>query len=48
MNREQKEYAIFKELLCMVPSIEVRLMESSEEMVTTIAELVSGWTSLTN
>ncbi|KIM59494.1 hypothetical protein SCLCIDRAFT_1217696, partial [Scleroderma citrinum Foug A] len=37
---EWKEYAIFKELLCMVPSIEAHLMESSEEMVTTIAELI--------
>ncbi|KAL4065892.1 hypothetical protein J3A83DRAFT_4073544, partial [Scleroderma citrinum] len=31
---------IFKELLCMVPSLEVHLMGSSEEMVTTIAELI--------
>ena len=41
-NREQKEYAVFKELLRMVPSLEVRLVESSEETVTTMAELVSG------
>ena len=42
MNRERKEYGVFKELLRMIPSMEARLMESSEEMVTTIAELVSG------
>ena len=47
MNRERKEFAIFKELLHMIPSMEACLMESSEEMVTSIAELVSGWTSLT-
>ena len=41
-NREQKEYAVLKELLCMVPSLEVHLVESSEEIVTTVAELVSG------
>ncbi|KIM57809.1 hypothetical protein SCLCIDRAFT_1219064, partial [Scleroderma citrinum Foug A] len=37
---EQKEYGVFKELLCMIPSMEAHLMESSEEMVTTIAELI--------
>jgi len=42
MNRERKEFAIFKELLHMIPSMEACLMESSEEMVTSIAELVSG------
>ncbi|KIM50010.1 hypothetical protein SCLCIDRAFT_146481, partial [Scleroderma citrinum Foug A] len=37
---ERKEYGVFKELLRMIPSMEARLMESSEEMVTTIAELI--------
>ena len=41
-NRERKEYSAFKELLHMIPSMEARLMESLEEMVTTTAELVSG------
>ncbi|KAL4065901.1 hypothetical protein J3A83DRAFT_4360241 [Scleroderma citrinum] len=40
MAIEQEEYVIFKELLCMVPSLEACLMGSSEEMVTTIAELI--------
>ncbi|KIM63176.1 hypothetical protein SCLCIDRAFT_1214486, partial [Scleroderma citrinum Foug A] len=40
MAIERKEYAVFKELLCMIPSLEARLMESSEEMVTTMAELI--------
>ena len=47
-NREQKEYAVFKELLHMVPSLEARLMESSEEVVTAIAKLVSNWGFLMN
>ncbi|KIM51927.1 hypothetical protein SCLCIDRAFT_1224132, partial [Scleroderma citrinum Foug A] len=37
---EWKEYAVFKELLHMVPSLETRLVESSEETVTTMAELI--------
>lgn len=41
-NREQKEYVVFKELLHMVPSLEVHLMESSEEVVMAITELVSN------
>ena len=41
-NREWKEYGVFKELLHMIPSMEAHFMESSEEMVTTTAELVSG------
>lgn len=41
-NRERKEYAVFKELLRMIPSLEARLMESSEEAVISIADLVGG------
>ncbi|KAF8545931.1 hypothetical protein OG21DRAFT_1428358, partial [Imleria badia] len=37
---EQKECAIFRELLQMVPGIEPRLMDSSEEEVKAIADLV--------
>ncbi|KAL4079110.1 hypothetical protein J3A83DRAFT_4356101 [Scleroderma citrinum] len=37
-----EEYVVFKELLCMIPSLKVHLMGSSEEMVTTIAELADN------
>ncbi|KAL4079774.1 hypothetical protein J3A83DRAFT_4185731 [Scleroderma citrinum] len=40
MAIEWEEYVIFKELLHMVPSLESHLMGSSEEMVTTVAELI--------
>ena len=39
--RERKEYAVFRELLKMVPSLEGHLMSSSSEDVMSIAELVS-------
>ena len=37
---ERKEFNIFKELLRMVPGLEARIMESSEEDVMHIGELV--------
>ena len=40
MYREQKEFTVFRELLRMVPGLEARLMESSEEHVIHIADLV--------
>ncbi|KAL4063948.1 hypothetical protein V8B97DRAFT_2026259 [Scleroderma yunnanense] len=39
-TQDPLEYVVFKELLCMIPSLEAHLMGSSEEMVTTIAELI--------
>jgi hypothetical protein len=39
-NSERLEFRIFRELLRMVPGIEGRLMESSEEEVITMGELV--------
>ncbi|KAL4068988.1 hypothetical protein J3A83DRAFT_4359096 [Scleroderma citrinum] len=41
-TQDPLEYVVFKELLCMIPSLEAHLMGSSEEMVTTIAELHTG------
>ena len=41
MIRQRKEYAVFRELLRMVPGLEARLMESSEEQVANIADLVT-------
>lgn len=38
--RERKEYAVFRDLLRMIPGLEGRLMESSEEEVVAIADLV--------
>ena len=38
--RERKEFEVFRELLRMVPSLEARLMASSEDEVIHIAELV--------
>ncbi|KIJ65254.1 hypothetical protein HYDPIDRAFT_69705, partial [Hydnomerulius pinastri MD-312] len=35
---ERKEYSIFRELLCMVPGLEARLMISLEEEVMSIGE----------
>ncbi|KIJ19520.1 hypothetical protein PAXINDRAFT_8009 [Paxillus involutus ATCC 200175] len=37
---ERKEYAVFHELLRMVPGMEARLMESSEEEVVHLADLI--------
>ncbi|KIJ05874.1 hypothetical protein PAXINDRAFT_20896 [Paxillus involutus ATCC 200175] len=37
---ERKEYAVFRELLRMVPGMEARLMESSEEEVVHLADLI--------
>ena len=37
---ERKERAVFRELLRLVPSLEDRLMSSSEEEVSAIADLV--------
>ena len=41
VDREWKEYAVFHELLCMIPGLEAWLMESSEEQVVNIADLVT-------
>ena len=40
VDREQKEY-VFHELLHMIPGLEAQLMESSEEQVVNIADLVT-------
>jgi len=40
IHREWKEYAVFRELLRLVPGFEDWLMESSEEQVIHIADLV--------
>lgn len=39
--RERQEYTVFRELLRMVPGLEARLMESSEEETIAIADLVT-------
>jgi hypothetical protein len=44
INREQQEHQVFKLLLQMVPGIEGRLTESSDEDVAHIAELVGFFT----
>jgi len=36
-----KEYAVFCELLHMIPGLEAWLMESSEEQVVNVADLVT-------
>jgi len=41
VDRERKEYAVFRELLHMIPGLEARLMESSEEQVVNVADLVT-------
>ena len=41
VDRERKEYAVFRELLRMIPGLEARLMESSEEQVVNVADLVT-------
>ena len=41
VDREWKEYAVFRELLRMIPGLEARLMESSEEQVVNVADLVT-------
>jgi len=41
VDREPKEYAVFRELLRMIPALEARLMASSEEQVVNIADLVT-------
>ncbi|KAF8834924.1 hypothetical protein BDN67DRAFT_913952, partial [Paxillus ammoniavirescens] len=45
---ERKEYAVFCELLRMVPRMEARLMESSEEEVVHLADLVMSLPFLTS
>ncbi|KIM50095.1 hypothetical protein SCLCIDRAFT_146313, partial [Scleroderma citrinum Foug A] len=37
---EQKEFKVFHELLCLVPGLEAHLMESSEEEISDITDLV--------
>lgn len=39
--RERKEFAAFRELLRMVPGLEARIMQSSEDELVLIADLVS-------
>lgn len=41
MYSERKEFDVFLQLLKLVPSLEERLMSSSEDEVVAIAELVS-------
>ena len=41
VDREWKEYAVFCELLHMIPGLEAWLMESLEEQVVNIADLVT-------
>ena len=41
VDRERKEYAVFHELLHMIPGLEAQLMESSEEQVVNIADSVT-------
>lgn len=38
--RERKEYSVFRELLRVVPGLEARLMESPEDEVVRISDLV--------
>jgi hypothetical protein len=40
-RRQRREHTVFQALLQMVPGLEERIMESNEEDVVTIAELVS-------
>jgi hypothetical protein len=40
INRERREHRVFRLLLQMIPGMEDRLMESSEEDIVHIAELV--------
>ena len=42
VDREQKEYAVFHELLHMIPGLEAWLMGSLEEQVVNIADLVTS------
>lgn len=44
--RERQEYVVFRELIRMVPGLEARLMESSEEEIIAIADLVTQATIL--
>jgi len=41
VDRERKEYAVFHELLCMIPGLKAQLMGSLEEQVVNIANLVT-------
>jgi len=41
VDRERKEYAVFHELLCMIPGLKAWLMASLEEQVVNIADLVT-------
>jgi hypothetical protein len=38
--RERREHKVFQQLLLMIPGIEERLMEGSDEDIVHIAELV--------
>ena len=40
LHREEKEHHVFQCLLQMIPGLEARLMESSEEELRLIADLV--------
>lgn len=42
INRERREHSVFQRLLEMVPGLEERLVDASDESVAHIAELVSG------
>lgn len=42
-SRERREHRIFQRLMEMVPGLEDRLVEGSDEGVVHIAELVSGY-----
>jgi hypothetical protein len=44
--RERREHRIFRVLIRMVPGLEERLMDGSDEDVVHIAELVRGLTFL--
>jgi len=46
--REHKELKVFRELLGMVPGLEEQLMESSEDKVILVADLVSQLSPLSS
>ena len=41
VDMERKEYTVFCELLHMIPGLKAQLMESSENQVVNIADLVT-------
>jgi hypothetical protein len=47
-HSERKEYQVFRELLRMAPGLEARLMESSEDEVIHVADLVCCFLSYTS